>query len=242
MWSTREILYAHEVAFAAGGRPVIILSGMDIVVSADGAGVSMAELDRAGRPGSPVNLTVPEFVDQVREMEEQHPRWVWAETSSVYPGLLRAGVTVARAQDLRLCHALLARSTYVIGGSAAADDLRWGAVDAEPGDPEPSLLDLPVEGVPLDLTEVAAEHGRQQAAVAASVAAGRLRLLLAAESAGALVAAELTAVGLPFDETVHHALLSDLLGPQPLPGGRPGEARGAGGTDPDRAGCSYPES
>ena len=53
----------------------------------------------------------------------------------------------------------------------------------------------------LDVAELAAEHGRQQAAVAASGRADRLRLLLAAESAGALVAAELSAVGLPFDES-----------------------------------------
>ena len=194
---------------------------VDIAVSSDGAGVSMAELDGSGRPGSLVNLTPGEFADRVREQERQHPRWVWADTSAVYPGLLRAGVTVARAHDLRLCHAVLGSSTYVTSGSVAIDDPRWAAGGAEPSDVEPSLLDLPVEGVRFDVTELAAEYGRQQAAVAGSVRADRLRLLLAAESAGALVAAELSAVGLPFDESVHHALLSTLLGPQPLPGGRP---------------------
>jgi DNA polymerase-1 len=194
---------------------------VDIVVSPDGTGVSMARLDRSGFPGSTANLTVGEFVDHVREVEQEDPRWVWADTGTVYPRLLRAGVTVARAVDLRLCHVVLARSTYVPGGFAAADDPRWGAVDPDPGEAEPSLLDLPVEGAALDVTELAAEHGRQRAAVAASGHADRLRLLLAAESAGALVAAELSAVGLPFDESTHDALLRAVLGPQPLPGGRP---------------------
>ena len=122
---------------------------MDIVVSLDGAGVSTARLDLAGRPGSAVNFTASEFVDHVREVEQQDPRWVWADTSAVYPRLLRAGVTIARAVDLRLCHAVLARSTYVPSGFAAADDPRWGVGDPEPTEAEPSLLDLPVEGAAL---------------------------------------------------------------------------------------------
>ena len=141
-------------ALAASGAPLDYPHRVDIVVSPDGAGVSMARLDRAGRPGSAVNLTAGGFVDQVRELEQQDPRWVWADTSTVYPRLLRAGVTVARAVDLRLCHAVLARSTYVPGGLADADDPQWGAGDAAPGEAEPSLLDLPVEGAVLDVTEL----------------------------------------------------------------------------------------
>lgn len=181
----------------------------------------MAELDRASQPGAVETLTVRGFVDHVRHVEGQGPRWVWADTSRVYPWLLRAGVRVARAVDLRLCHAVLARSTYVRDGFADLVDPRWSAGDVEPHEAEPSLLDLPVEGATLDVTELAAEHGRQQAAVVASAQADRLRLLLAAESAGALVAAELSAVGLPFDERTHDELLSAALGPEPLPGGRP---------------------
>ncbi len=194
---------------------------MDIVVAPDGAGVSMVRLDHAGRPDEAMNLSLDGFVDHVREVEQGDPRWVWADTSTVYPLLLRSGVTVARAVDLRLCHAVLARSAYVPDGFAPADDPRWAAGDVEPAEVEPSLLDLPVEGAALDLTELVAEHSRQQAAVAAAGRADRLRLLLAAESAGALTAAELSAVGLPFDESTHDALLQAVLGPQPLPGGRP---------------------
>ncbi|WP_291046767.1 bifunctional 3'-5' exonuclease/DNA polymerase, partial [Herbiconiux sp.] len=45
--------------------------------------------------------------------------------------------------------------------------------------------------------------------------AGRIALLLAAESAGALAAAEMRHVGLPWSTTRHDAVLTDLLGPRP---------------------------
>src|SRR5699024_12268036 len=50
---------------------------------------------------------------------------------------------------------------------------------------------------------------------------GRLRLLLAAESAGALVAAEIMHVGLPGNSGEHEAILTEVLGPRPRPGMRP---------------------
>ncbi|GAB3874839.1 hypothetical protein GCM10029964_017500 [Kibdelosporangium lantanae] len=48
-----------------------------------------------------------------------------------------------------------------------------------------------------------------------------LRLLVAAESAGGLTAAEMTYHGLPWDVEVHRTLLTDMLGPKPAPGARP---------------------
>jgi DNA polymerase-1 len=200
--------------------------GVDIVVVPDGAGVTVAQvdgprIDRHGPAGPVESLSWDEFAARVRELESQQPRWVWADTSAVYPKLLQAGVTVGRAQDLRLCHTVLSRSTYLADRLVSTEDRRWDPVEANFGEAEPSLLDLPVDGGMLDVGEVVDEHRRQQAAVAASPYAGRLRLLLAAESAGALVAAELTDVGLPFDEGVHAALLTSRLGPRPLPGARP---------------------
>ena len=50
---------------------------------------------------------------------------------------------------------------------------------------------------------------------------GRLGLLLAAESSGALVAAEMTHAGLPWRADVHERLLTELLGPRPVAGRRP---------------------
>ncbi|NUP78894.1 MAG: bifunctional 3'-5' exonuclease/DNA polymerase, partial [Nonomuraea sp.] len=50
---------------------------------------------------------------------------------------------------------------------------------------------------------------------------GRFRLLVAAESAGALVAAEMSHDGMPWRRDVHDALLTDMLGPRPVHGMRP---------------------
>uniref|UniRef100_UPI0030C7262D bifunctional 3'-5' exonuclease/DNA polymerase n=1 Tax=Streptomyces lonarensis TaxID=700599 RepID=UPI0030C7262D len=61
-------------------------------------------------------------------------------------------------------------------------------------------------------------YGGQLRRTAATRHPGRLTLLLAAESAGMLVAAEMDAAGLPWRADVHLALLDELLGPAP-PGG-----------------------
>ncbi|WP_414172425.1 bifunctional 3'-5' exonuclease/DNA polymerase [Clavibacter tessellarius] len=70
-------------------------------------------------------------------------------------------------------------------------------------------------------TRLLVELRLQLQAVAGSAAPGRLRLLLAAESAGALVAAEMEHDGLPWDTGVHDALLVAALGPRPAAGGTP---------------------
>ena len=53
----------------------------------------------------------------------------------------------------------------------------------------------------------------------------RLGLLLAAESSGALVAAEMTHAGVPWRVDVHERLLTELLGPRPPRGARPRGSR-----------------
>ncbi|MDK8171473.1 bifunctional 3'-5' exonuclease/DNA polymerase, partial [Curtobacterium citreum] len=58
-------------------------------------------------------------------------------------------------------------------------------------------------------------------AVASSTAPGAMRLLTTAESAGALVAAEILHAGLPWRADVHARLLEDALGPRVPPGVRP---------------------
>ena len=219
---------------------------VDIAVAPDDAGVAVARLEPSGQLGWVQTLGWDEFAGRVDQLEAEQPRWVWADTSAVYPKLLRAGVGVRRAQDLRQCHTILSRSRYLTDRLGSADDRRWGSETVDLDQAEPNLLDLPADGggrFPLD--EVAREFGRQQEAIAASPYAGRLRLLLAAESAGALLAAELTHVGLPFDVNEHDAMLTALLGPRPLFGGRPAKleelvgrirvALSAPGLNPDSA-------
>ncbi|WP_308464781.1 bifunctional 3'-5' exonuclease/DNA polymerase [Rathayibacter soli] len=61
----------------------------------------------------------------------------------------------------------------------------------------------------------------QLAAVEGASVPGRIRLLLAAESAGALIAAEMRFAGLPWQTSVHDELLTQLLGPRVPYGARP---------------------
>ncbi|WP_022894473.1 bifunctional 3'-5' exonuclease/DNA polymerase [Agromyces subbeticus] len=91
-----------------------------------------------------------------------------------------------------------------------------GAADASaPGLHESSdLIGVPVAAV-------LAEHARQLALVASSNQPGALRLLLAAESAGALIGVELHAAGLPWHRGVHERVLEGELGPKPAPGRKP---------------------
>lgn len=142
---------------------------------------------------------------------ERAVRWVWASTSEVYPTLLDAGVRVARCHDLRLCHAILRNAATPLH---IAEDVDWLAPDEAH---EPALFELDRSRRD-DLDEVLRELARQDAALEGLANAGRMRLLLAAESAGALVAAEARAAGVPWSADHHAAILEEVLGP-----------RGAGG-------------
>ena len=81
-----------------------------------------------------------------------------------------------------------------------------------------SLFDAPAASStvgPWVLATVAQELGAQKRAIASSTYPARLTLLLSAESAGALVAAEMQYEGIPWREDLHRRLLNDLLGPEP---------------------------
>jgi DNA polymerase-1 len=151
-------------------------------------------------------------LDQVvREREADRPRWVWDDTSRRYPPLLAAGVRVERCHDLRLCHTILRRSVYSQSSELAqADAGPWDGPRVQ-APVEVSLFDEVREEVPDDPLE---ELQRQLAAVAGADEPGRLRLLLAAESTGALIAAEMQHDGMPWSVETHDALLTELLGPR----------------------------
>ena len=88
------------------------------------------------------------------------------------------------------------------------------------------------------LENVLAEFGAQRAAVPATERGARLGLLLAAESAGALIGAEMTHAGVPWDVAEHHRLLTEALGPRGRP---PACARRAWRNWPRNcAACSMP--
>lgn len=157
---------------------------------------------------------LPAYVRAREDDPELVPRWVWDDTARWYPPLLAAGVRVARCHDLRLCRRLLRRAPAVDGrlldGEESAHWDRLGPA-AAPSHPTLFAADDTAEHLRADVEDV-----RQMAAVAASTEATRLGLLIAAESAGALAAAEMTYAGVPWRTELHERLLADLLGPRPL--------------------------
>ena len=167
------------------------------------------------------------------------PRWTWDDTNRWYLGLLRAGVRVERSHDLRLVHRILRHSTATAGSELAmAPAGAWDAMPPTPAGEAPpvgarrapqgeALFDLaaPAPSAPAlrgaEAVDPVAELRRQEDAVRGSTAPGRLRLLAAGESAGALVAAEMHHAGLPWRADVHDAILTEALGPRPPEGQRP---------------------
>ncbi|MHA3722782.1 bifunctional 3'-5' exonuclease/DNA polymerase [Leucobacter sp. HY1910] len=192
--------------------------------SADGR-ITALGLDAAASEISRTEFAPADLDEFVRTTEARHsPRWVWNDTARWLPGLLRRGLRVARCHDLRLAHAILVRSELVPDARALRAAAAWDVGPEDP-DPEPKQatlfeLETPrITAVPQGISETVAEFERQRAALAASP--GQLALLVAAESAGALVAAELRAAGVPWDVTEHERILQEALGPRVPAGARP---------------------
>ncbi|MEO5919733.1 MAG: bifunctional 3'-5' exonuclease/DNA polymerase, partial [Pseudolysinimonas sp.] len=125
------------------------------------------------------------------------------------------GTRVDRALDLRLCRRILRSSTSVAHTSfaaAATDD--WDA-PAPARATSDALFDLePAKADPDPVVELR----RQRVAVEEATAPGKLNLLLAAESVGALAAVEMQSAGLPWSRERHEQILTDVLGPRPASG------------------------
>jgi len=168
--------------------------------------------------GGAQEIALDELPRLVADREVAAPRWVWDDTARWYPPLLAAGVRVERCHDLRLCRRILARAPAVDAALLRGEEARsWdGLRPVVASDPVLFGADDSADHLRADV-----EDARQLAAVAASPDAARLRLLLAAESAGALAAVEMTHAGVPWSVEVHEALLVDQLGPRPPRGAPP---------------------
>jgi DNA polymerase-1 len=195
--------------------------------------IASPEAAIAGDLGAPERVGSADLPGHVAAREAAgRPRWVWDDTEHWYPALLAAGVRVERCHDLRLCHVVLRRSTRTAGtaiarGPADAWDRLTVVTDptgaAAGGTPEheaPSLFDVEPER-PEEPMDVAAELARQLRSMDEAGDDGRLRLLLAAESAGALIAAEMRFDGMPWRADVHDTMLTEVLGPRAPDGVRP---------------------
>lgn len=159
---------------------------------------------------------LPAYV-AARELDAA-PTWVWDDTVRWYPDLLAAGVRVRRCVDLRLTHHLLRSAPAVDNAHLAGEQAGWW--DSF-GPSERALPGLFAVEETAASGRVDLEDARQLAALAASGEAVRLRLLVAAESAGTLVAAEMTHAGLPWHQQVHEEMLARELGAKPPRGARP---------------------
>lgn len=191
---------------------------------AQGGATVLVELDASGTEIARSAFRPDELATEVSRREQtQHPRWVWSDTTAWYPRLLAAGVTVERCHDLRLVHRILRHSQLVREPSAIRAAEAWDtplAPHVPERDTGATLFDLEAGsersgGVPQEIDEALAEFSRHRAASEGSADPGRLRLLVAAESAGALLAAELHEAGIPWDEAEHDRILQDALGPRP---------------------------
>ncbi|GAA2243486.1 bifunctional 3'-5' exonuclease/DNA polymerase [Rarobacter faecitabidus] len=184
------------------------------------------------------------------EAGDRPPRWVWADTAPLYPELLRREVTVSRCHDLRLAHRILRSAKWTATSALAAGAAgAWDGPAPPPHEADGALFEAnEVAGTPaanIGVADLVSELHSQCEALesAAPGARERLRLLVAAESAGALVAAEMTAAGIPWRTDLHDAILSEALGSRPADGYRPAklaelarqiqEVLGVGDVNPD---------
>ncbi|ADX74401.1 DNA polymerase I family protein with 3'-5'-exonuclease and polymerase domains [Pseudarthrobacter phenanthrenivorans Sphe3] len=219
---------------------------MYLLLAAHPHGAALQELTQAGLPQpstpEPRLIARGELAAVVHDLENrrpngQPPRWIWHRTQDWYPALLAAGVELERCHDLSLCGNILAFSRFAAHTEYARNADRAPLDDPllPPKAPQPppppadqaALFEDPGNS-PLPrytAEELRAEYAAQQAALATvgqeENQRSRLQLLLAAESAGAMIAAEMQHAGVPWREDLHEQILAEHLGPRPPAGHRP---------------------
>ncbi|MDT0168348.1 bifunctional 3'-5' exonuclease/DNA polymerase [Pseudarthrobacter sp. BRE9] len=219
---------------------------MYLLLAAHPHGAALQELTQAGhaRPAKPEpRIVAPnDLAAVVRELEArrpggQPPRWVWHRTQDWYPALLASGVEVERCYDVTLCGNILTFSQFSAHTDYARNTDRVPVEDPvlppkalqppRPPADQGALFDDPAAAPRSGWTleELRAEYAAQQAALAGvgteENRRNRLQLLLAAESAAAIVAAEMQHAGVPWREDLHEHILASHLGPRPPAGQRP---------------------
>ncbi len=171
---------------------------------------------------------------------------MWPSGADLYPALLRAGVRAGRCHDVTLAERLLlgregrggepatlkAADARLRGAPVPAGraEREGGAQDGWP-DRQRWRADPLFEGGGTEAADASATldaliavHADQSRRIAADEHPARFGALIAAESAGELVAAEMSFAGMPWRADVHDEMLSGLLGPRPpaaLAGTRP---------------------
>ncbi|MFF2083631.1 bifunctional 3'-5' exonuclease/DNA polymerase [Nocardia sp. NPDC058176] len=203
-----------------------------VAESGDG-GARLCPLDAEGRPAGAV-IEESSLVEAIRS-RPQVQRWVWRSTAEISRTLLAAGVRVERCYDVQAAEALLIGYEEGQSGQARSLPAAWARLrdlpvpsdaPARAADTQPSLFEsapVPLPSGTDEFTALVEVYAGQLARTARTEHPDRMRLLIAAESAGMLVAAEMSRSGIPWRADVHRELLDTMLG-----------ERFAGGSEPRR--------
>ncbi len=210
---------------------------MYLLLAAHPEGAAIQRISPTGKATADARIvTRGELPAVVREFEAQRPRWVWHRAQDWYPELLTHGIELERCHDLALCAAILAHSEFTAHTDYARHAVKLTQDDDStpprvlqppppPADQGALFEDLSPSTAKAGLAELRQEFGAQQHAVAQVPTDGqrkqRLQLLLAAESACAIIAVEMQHAGVPWREELHQQILADVLGPRPPLGHRP---------------------
>ncbi|MBM9468809.1 bifunctional 3'-5' exonuclease/DNA polymerase [Nakamurella leprariae] len=187
-------------------------------------------LDEGGTPVGPVSTADVRALTGIADTTPSGHRWLVERADRTCPPLVAAGLRLSRMHDVVATERILLGRTLRHGEPASVAAVlarRDGtSVPDDPADPSP---EHPVEAPTLfEATAPAGGPGSVPDLVAAWIDQRNrigedraLRLLVAAEGAGALAAVEMSADGVPWRIDVHRELLAELLGPRPEPGARP---------------------
>jgi DNA polymerase-1 len=202
-----------------------------VVPEEDGGAGWLRLVDETGQPAGDAER-VDDLASAIATRERtESVRWVLPSGELLYPALLHGGAVIARSTDLALTEGLLLAFDGHWGESRALA-ASWARVAGlpVPDDPAPpsrqaqqSLFAAAAAGLPGGASAIdaaVAVHADQLRRMSALPAPERMRLLVAAESACALVAVEMTRSGVPWHADVHDGVLTELLGPRP-PAGLP---------------------
>ncbi|WP_040752315.1 bifunctional 3'-5' exonuclease/DNA polymerase [Nocardia transvalensis] len=185
-------------------------------------GARVCPLDQDGRPAGPV-VHESSLAEAVRSRPEVE-RWVWRSTGEIYRRLLAAGVRVDRCYDVEAAESLLIGHEEGQSGQARSLAAGWARLHGLPVPPDapvraaetqPTLFEsgpVPLPSGTDEFTALLEVYAGQVARTAATEHPERMRMLLAAESAGMLVAAEMTRAGIPWRADLHRELLDSVLG------------------------------
>ncbi|MFG2831703.1 bifunctional 3'-5' exonuclease/DNA polymerase [Streptomyces sp. NPDC048434] len=201
-----------------------------VVETGDG-GARLCPLAQDGRPAGPV-LREASLAEAVRSRPEVE-RWVWRSTAEIYRRLLAAGVRVERCYDVEAAETLLIGHEEGQSGQPHSLAAAWARLHGLPvpqdapvrtAQTQPSLFEpgpVPLPPGTDELTALLEVYAGHLARTEKAEHPDRMRLLLAAESAGMLVATEMGRAGVPWRADVHRKLLDGLLGERYPGGGEP---------------------